>query len=269
MKFDKNTGRFYDYTYKRNVLIEQGPELSLFRPLTDNDFGAALNRKVDYLKDPGMQLKNFSHYKTTSGGYEIVSEYKLLDGDASFVQTITIHDNGVLQVKNNFEVVEANHSMILKFGNSLTLPKSLNTFRWYGRGPWENYDDRKASAMVGIYEGSVKEQYHPYVRPQESGNKTDVRWAQISNGKSVGFRINYVDDLLNVSVLPYSQEQLYPASEKGQEHSRLLEEDKVNHLNVDLKQMGVAGINSWGSLPLEEYLGCPLKITPIPTLFLR
>lgn len=109
------------------------------------------------------------------------------------------------------------------------------------------------SAQVGIYSGSVKEQYHPYVRPQESGNKTDVRWATVTNKKGKGIRIDYQNNLLNVSALPYSWQQLYPSPEKGQEHSELLEEDNVTHLKVDDRQMGVAGIDSWYSLPLEKY----------------
>src|SRR5690606_27161355 len=151
------------------------------------------------------------------------------------------------------EAIGGDHPMILKFGNKLELPKKLDVINWYGRGPWESYEDRKSSAMVGIYKGKVEDQYHPYVRPQESGNKTEVRWAQISDGKRTGIKISYVQDLLNLSALPYSLEQLYPSSEKGQEHSRSLQRDNVTHLNVDMKQMGVAGINSWGTLPLEEY----------------
>lgn len=253
LKFDKNTGRFFDYTYKRDLLIEKGPELSLFRPLTDNDFGAGLNRKLDYLKTPALEVQEFQHQKNESGGYTVVVHYSILNGDAKFKQTYEIFDNGQIKVSNEFEAIEGDHELLLKIGTRMKLPKEFQDFIWYGRGPWESYADRRFSAMVGIYESTVKEQYHPYIRPQESGNKTQVRWARISDGKRSGFEIRFTDKLLNVSALPFSLEQLYPSSEKSQEHSRLLKEDDVVHLNVDLKQMGVAGINSWGSLPLEKY----------------
>lgn len=107
--------------------------------------------------------------------------------------------------------------------------------------------------MVGIYEGSVKVQYHPYVRPQESGNKTDIRWAQVYDGKKTGILIASTEDMLDVSALPYSWEQLYFSSEKGQEHSCLLKEGDYTYLDIDLVQAGVAGIHSWGSLVLEKY----------------
>lgn len=254
IRFDKTTGRFFDYTYKRNTLIEKGPELSLFRPMNDNDFGAGLNTKLDYLKDPGLEVVTFEHEKNASGAYQVKVVYNVLDSDANFTQTTTIYDEGVLHISNSFDALEGEHKILFKLGNKLVLPDYLNTFRWYGRGPWENYEDRKTSSMVGIYEGRVEDQYHPYIRPQESGNKTDVRWAELTNGRKKGIRVLFVDELLNISALPYSWDQLYPSPEKGQENSGLLEADRVTHLNVDYRQMGVGGINSWGTLPLDKYM---------------
>lgn len=253
VKFDKTTGRFSDYRYKRKTLIKKGPKPSLFRPLTDNDFGAGLNRKLDKLKNPDLTVESFEHSKTSKGAYQVKVVYNVLDGDARFTQKYDIYDDGKIEVSNNFEALKDEYKMILRMGNDLELPKSLDTFEWYGRGPWESYQDRKTSAMVSVYKGAVKDQYHPYVRPQESGNKTDVRWAKVSNGRNRGIKISFVNKLLNVSALPYSWEQLYPSSQKGQEHSALLEPGGSTYLDIDLKQMGVAGVNSWGTLPLEKY----------------
>lgn len=252
--FDKTTGRFKNYTVGKNVLIDEGPQLSLFRPLTDNDFGSGQNRKSDYLKNPGLKVTSVTHEKTADGALQVKVDFTLLNGDACFSQTTTIFDNGVLKIDNDFKAIKGKHDLLLRVGNDLLLPKTLNTFRWYGRGPWESYSDRKSSAMTGIYQGTVKEQYHPYVRPQESGNKTDVRWAQVTNSKGQGIKVLYADSLLNVKALPYSWQQLYPSSEKGQEHSELLEPGPYTYFDVDLLQMGVAGIDSWYSLPLEQYI---------------
>ena len=236
------------------MLISEGPSLSLFRPLTDNDFGAGLNRKLDYLKNPNHSLRSFTHQKQQDGTYKVVSTYDVLNGDATFTQTITISGNGELHIDNAFKVINAKHEMLMKFGNNLVLPNQLDYMQWYGRGPWESYEDRKSSAMVGIYEGLVKDQYHPYVRPQESGNKTDVRWATFSNAKKTkGIKVRFENTLLSVGALPYTWDQLYPSSEKRQENSGLLKADGNTYVHIDHKQMGVAGIDSWYSLPLEEY----------------
>lgn len=179
--------------------------------------------------------------------------YDVLKGDALLTQTYTISANGVIKVTNDFEALKREHKLLLRIGNDLEVPKNFGDFKWYGRGPWESYANCKYSAQVGIYKGLVKDQYYPYIRPQESGNKTEVRWAELLDKKGKGIRIDFQKNLLNVSALPYSWKQLYPSSEKGQEHSELLEEDSVIHLRIDDRQMGVAGIDSWYSLPLEKY----------------
>lgn len=254
ISFSKKDGRFYDYKVKGKTLILKGPKFSLFRPLTDNDFGAGLNKKADYLKEPNLKLTRLTSQKQNDGTYLVEANYSLLNGDATLTQTYVIDAEGKIKVTNDFKALKGKHNLLLRIGNDLELPKSLNTFEWYGRGPWESYEDRKYSAQVGIYKGSVKEQYHPYIRPQESGNKTDVRWAMVTNGKKSGVRVDFQgESLLNASALPYSWQQLYPSPQKGQEHSELLNEDSVTHFRVDYKQMGVAGIDSWYSLPLEKY----------------
>ena len=137
--------------------------------------------------------------------------------------------------------------------NTIKHIKDFINIEWYGRGPWENYQDRKTSAFVGDYSGTIIDQYYPYIRPQESGNKTDVRWAKLTRQDGSGITIAYTDSLLNIEALPYNPEQLFPGMEKDQTHSEELVPDKYIHLDVDLQQMGVGGINSWGALPLEKY----------------
>ena len=118
---------------------------------------------------------------------------------------------------------------------------------WYGRGPHESYWDRKTSAPVGVYSGTVSEQTHLYVRPQENGNKTDVRWAALTNKKGKGVLI-VGEPLLNVSAWDYTMEALEKA-----EHIHELPRGKTVTLNIDYQQMGVGGDDSWGARPHEEY----------------
>ncbi|WP_200976002.1 glycoside hydrolase family 2 TIM barrel-domain containing protein [Echinicola sp. 20G] len=253
VNFDKTTGQFHDYKVKNKELIIDGPSLSLFRPLVDNDFGGGRGQKLDYLHGNVTKLKSISHKKATDGAYQVTVLYDVLGGDASFTQVYSFSNDGKIKVDNDFKAIKGEHDYLLKLGTDLKLPGELDHFKWYGRGPWESYVDRKFSAQVGLYEGSVMEQYHPYVRPQESGNKTDVRWATVRKEGKEGVRILAVDHLLNVSALPYGIDQLYPGKEKQNIHSGELEPNGFTNLHVDLIQTGVAGINSWGSIALEEY----------------
>lgn len=249
LSFNKKDGRFYNLKNRNNILIEAGPRFSVFRPLTDNDFGSGQNRKLDDTKNPNLELKSIVAQQN-----QVITKYTLLNGDADLTMIYTFGTNGSILVENQFDAKEnTKREILLRIGNDLVIPKNQDTFTWYGRGPWESYEDRKSSALVGIYSGSVKEQYHPYVRPQESGNKTDVRWGEVTDRRGRGIRVGFNKNLLNVSVLPYTWQQLYPSPKKGQEHSELLKEDQSNHMRIDLKQMGVAGIDSWYSLPLEPY----------------
>jgi beta-galactosidase len=160
---------------------------------------------------------------------------------------------GAMKVVNTFNALKGKHPMMFKIGNHWQLDAAFTALNWYGRGPVENYWDRKAGYFVGKYNGAVKNQYYPYVRPQESGNKTDVRWAEITRADGSGIRVQYTGNLLNVAALPYSPDQLFAGLEKVQAHSgELVPEGKV-HLNVDLQQMGLGSINSWGELPMPAY----------------
>ena len=177
----------------------------------------------------------------------------MFNGDALFTQQLSIDGKGAIQVSNTLNAVKGTHNMLMRFGNHSQVTTDFVNLQWYGRGPEENYQDRNTSAMVALYNGKVKDQYYPYVRPQESGNKTDVRWAKLTRKDGSGIMIAAIDTLLNINALPYSPEQLYSGPEKQQKHSGELVADANVHLDVDLRQMGVGGINSWGEWPLEKY----------------
>lgn len=142
--------------------------------------------------------------------------------------------------------------MLFKFGMQMMLPKEYSNMQWYGRGPSENYWDRKDAAFVGIYDKTVDEQFGNYVRPQETGNKTDVRWIKLTNGSGKGLMIEG-DTVLNVSVRHFLDEDLDDGIEKQNSHPGELKQRDLTTLSIDLEQTGVGGINSWGTWPLEKY----------------
>jgi beta-galactosidase len=138
-----------------------------------------------------------------------------------------------------------------RFGMRLRLPKAFDRIEWYGRGPHENYCDRFTSAFVGRYRSTVREQFVPYPSLQENGYKTDVRWVALRDANGLG--IEFVGmDLLSFSALPYTIEDLTPLKRGWKPVTELAERDFVE-LNIDFKQMGVGGDDSWGARPHPQY----------------
>lgn len=132
--------------------------------------------------DSGMEARS-AIVKLDDGSYKIDLYKKIVKGDAAHQQTIYVIPDGSMRVVNNFMAIGGKHPLLLRAGNDLVLNKEYNSIQWYGRGPGENYWDRKTASFIGQYRQSIDEQYFPYARPQESGNKTEVRWVSFSNAK--------------------------------------------------------------------------------------
>ena len=190
--------------------------------------------------------------KYTNGQIKVCIHKRLVDATIDYSQELLFEGKPSVTVHNSFKPLKEDKTLTFKIGNHLTL-QPFQRIQWYGRGPWESYWDRKTSAMVGLYEGTIADQYYPYVRPQENGNKSDVRWARLSK-KGVSLTIYSIDTLLNVNALPYSPAQLFPGVEKGQTHAGELTPSPYTHLDIDLQQLGLGGDNSWGNLPMQQYL---------------
>ena len=254
-KIDKTTGKWTSFKVKKEELFApEGLEVNLWRPGTDNDFGAGLPKKLQHLQNADSKAKEIkvSVESLPSEQVKITIQKQLVDGSIAYKQELLFDGKPSIMVSNTFKPLKDDKTLTFKIGNHLTL-LPFERIQWYGRGPWESYQDRKTSSLVGLYEGSIEAQAHPYVRPQETGNKTEVRWAKLMK-KGVTLAIYSTDKLLNVNALPYSPEQLFPGIEKGQTHSGELTLSKNTHLDIDLQQLGLGGDNSWGNLPMEQYL---------------
>ena len=235
-------------------LIKQGPMPDFWRAATDNDYGSSTQKKSRiWFKTGKLESVSEAKIAVVSGNPQIIFTKKMLNGDALYTTTYDVDAEGMVKVKNKFEALKGNYPMMMRFGNQMTLPKEFNTIKWYGRGPQESYWDRKNGAIVGQYEGKVEDQYHAYIRPQESGNKADTRWASLVNAKGRGMMIMQDADYLNINAINHSTEDLDPAEDKAQYHSGDLIGREEVYLNIDLQQTGLAGIDSWGHLPLEKY----------------
>src|SRR5690606_30901860 len=143
--------------------------------------------------------------------------------------------------------------MLPRFGMKMVLPEGFETVEYYGHGPFENYQDRNYAAHAGIYEQTVAEQFYPYIRPQETGNKTGVRWFKLLNKKGKGVEIISSETPLSMSALHFLDSDLSTGDEKKQAHAGELKPRKQTELHIDYAQMGLAGVDPWRTWPLEQY----------------
>lgn len=250
--FDLESGQLTSYKYKGKNMLTSGAQVNFWRAMTDNDHGAGSPVKLAVWRTAGAKDVPQVVVEENGSNCRIVCRKSVLNGDAALTQTYTVDGEGTVLVNTKFDKIGGAHPIMPRFGTILTLPKQYNQLTWYGRGPWENYIDRCSAANVDLYKSTVDQQYYPYIRPQESGAKTGVRWFSLTDSKGNGLKFTGKMPL-EISALPYSMDDLDPGTQRGQEHSGELVKREQVYLNVDHRQMGVAGIDSWYSLPLKQY----------------
>jgi beta-galactosidase len=257
--FDKATGFLTQITYHGLNLVKDGEALkpNFWRPPTDNDFGANRQNKLVAWKKSTQKQELKSFQVSRNGNNVLVTAiYNLPEVSSALELKYEVNAKGHILVDQKLTVDKAADAkkmpVPLRFGMQMTLPATFDQIRYYGRGPGENYWDRKYSSPVGLYEQTVSEQFYPYVRPQETGNKTDIRWWQLSDRDGRGIRVTS-DILFNAGALHFTTDDLDDGEKKDQRHSGELHERPLTTLNIDLQQMGLGCIDSWGSWPLPEY----------------
>lgn len=236
----------------KNVFREL-PRLNFWRAPTDNDFGSWDQYTMRLWDAAGHNVvQTYKGKKQENGNITFSYLFKLRGIEAQVEMNYTVNKDGSLTVDANYKALSDDLPEMMRFGMVMSLNKEYDDFTWYGRGPHENYVDRKDDTFMGIWNGSVKDQAYPYIRPQETGNKTDVRWLSLKNKEGKGIKVEGAQPL-SVSATNYKIEDLDPGMTKKQQHwSDVLPRHEVI-LNVDLFQRGVAGLNSWGAKPLDPY----------------
>jgi beta-galactosidase len=254
VRFDRTTGRMTSYAYDGHELLAQGPVPNFWRAPDDNDFGANLQRTLRvWLGAPDSAvLESVDAAGPTGGAVTVTVRSRLPTVQADYTTVYTVLGSGDVIVDDHFVPHGDSVPEMFRFGMKLVVPAPYSFIEWYGRGPQESYWDRKTAAFVGRYRGTVSEQYFPYIRPQESGNKTDVRWLALRDSSGTGL-LFVGDSLLSMSALHYTIADLDPGLEKGQTHSGQLVERPEVYVNVDERQMGVGGTDSWGTPALPQY----------------
>ena len=227
-----------------------------WRAPTDNDYGASLQKKMRVWKNPQMNLKSFDKSESKDS-VVLTANFEMPEVKAELMLRYRINAAGEVAVTEKMTTdKEAKVADLFRYGMQLQMPASFSKLEYYGRGPEENYIDRHSSAFIGKYEANVKDEYYPYVRPQESGNHTDIRYFSIFNpttGKGITFE-GYVP--MECSAIPYLVEDLDAGIEKEHawgQHSGDLVEKGLVQLHIQQRQFGLGCIDSWGSSPMEKY----------------
>ena len=227
-----------------------------WRAPTDNDYGASLQKKMRVWKNPQMNLKSFDKSESKDS-VVLTANFEMPEVKAELMLRYRINAAGEVTVTKKMTTdKEAKVADLFRYGMQLQMPASFSKLEYYGRGPEENYIDRHSSAFIGKYEANVKDEYYPYVRPQESGNHTDIRYFSIFNpttGKGITFE-GYAP--MECSAIPYLVEDLDAGVEKEHawgQHSGDLVEKGLVQLHIQQRQFGLGCIDSWGSSPMEKY----------------
>lgn len=251
LEFNKKTGTIDSFIYEGKALLEKGPAPDFWRAPTDSDLGFYSGLELDTWRHAGADRKVESVNVEKSGNNMVTFTVKSTlptTNESGYEQKFSVYGTGDVKVTSTLNPGE-DLPMIPVVGNTLTLPKEFSHVTWYGKGPDENYIDRQSGYEVGVYKKDVEDFFVDYIKPQETGNRTDTRWVSITNDDGVGLLAKAETDTpIEFSALYYTAEDLSNAL-----HSYQLEGKDNVILRLNQRQMGVGGDNSWGAKPFEKY----------------
>jgi beta-galactosidase len=265
--FDLAAGKIEALNYKGRSLVNKGPEPDFWRPPTDNDYGYGMDVKLGIWKKAVERAKVTKAEVTQPEPGKIIVDvnYDIPSPEgkkiATYKSAYTFTGSGDIYVKNTFTKASADIPELPRIGMQMQLPDELINLKWFGRGPHENYADRKSASFVGVYESTVADQYTPYIRPQENGYKTDTRWLTLTDDSGNGL-LFAGDPLICFSALnnihddfesPGKLSQYRKDARTANTHTVDVRPRELVNLNIDLGQMGVGGDDSWGAIVHPQY----------------
>ena len=269
LEFDKETGFISKYEVNGVSMLAQGAEIkpNFWRAPTDNEYGNKLAVKSKAWRNPEMKLVSLASDAKTG---EVKAVYFMPEFNADYTMTYDITESGEVNISASFTPNGKEEELpeMLRFGVNIPMPQSMDISKFYGRGPVENYSDRRSGAFLGQYELTSEQQAHAYVRPQETGTRSDIRWWRQTDKGGRGLKITS-NNPFYASATEYSIASLDDGDEKHQSHFQEVKKADYVNLLVDSEQIGVGGINSWGAFPLDQYRIKPgaktfsLTLTPI------
>ncbi|EOR93812.1 Beta-galactosidase [Arcticibacter svalbardensis MN12-7] len=251
--FDLRSGDLNSYTKDGKNILAKMPEPYFWRATTDNDFGNHMNTASGIWRSAQANLKVVDVKTTENNGETTVKvRYKFDFINANYEVAYTFLKGGALQITSSISNLIKELPEIPRFGMRMDVDSTYHNLEYYGRGPWENYSDRKHSALIGIYKDKPENTYVDYIRPQANGNRTDTRWIKLDDDKGNGILVQGLQPL-SFSAMPYYDEDFDAGNTKKNRHTNDIVKRGVINLQVDLLQRGVGGDNSWGFLPHDPY----------------
>lgn len=254
-EFDMRRGQFLSYTLNDKRIIGGFPEPYFWRAPTDNDFGNRMPATLGVWRNAHMNrtVKSVAVTDSAADHLTITVNYQLTDIDVPYQLSYTIQQDGAIKVTASMDMNGKSLPELPRFGMRMNMPSSYQHVGYYGRGPWENYSDRNTASFIGYYTTRTDSMYTGnYIRPQESGYRTDVRWFELTNDAGDGLHIEGVGPIC-FSALNMTDEDLDPGLTKKQQHPADIRLRNNITVHIDFKQRGVGGDDSWGALPHTEY----------------
>ena len=253
-KIDLKKGILFDYMINGKQPIRQYPEPAFWRAPVDNDFGNKMPTLAGVWRTAHVNryVKKVTIGEKNEKGLSVRVDWVLSDIQVPYMMEYLIRDNGTIIVTGSIDLTGTKLPELPRFGMRMELHQPYENLTYYGRGPFENYIDRYSGAFIGRYEDKVENQFYWYIRPQETGNKTDVRWLTLLDSGGLGVKITGLQPI-SFSALHFSPEDLDPGLTRKLQHTIDIVPQKNIFLHVDLKQRGLGGDNSWGMYPHNEY----------------
>ncbi|MBN2028905.1 DUF4981 domain-containing protein [bacterium] len=254
LEINKKTGWISSYRIQRQEILSMPIQPDFWRTPTDNDFGNRMPIRCAVWKDlqSTFVVKRLDVQQPILGKITVTVEFDIQRIESVAEIVYTVYSDGTVSVESLFNLLGNDLPEIPRIGFRMRLPTDFSNFVYFGRGPHENYADRKTSALVGLYHSSAEVQYFPYSRPQENGHKTDVRWASLTNDNGIGLKV-VGEPIFETNAMPYDREIFDPGEEKAQRHTIDVSLRDFVEWHIDFKQMGVGGDNSWGARPHDKY----------------
>lgn len=254
MHFDKLKGRIKRYRYQNVELLHQGPEFNFWRAPTDNDYGNKMPKRLGFWKQANNEstLQKIDYWQNSDRDVEIETVFLLPDKRSLAKLHYHIFGNGEIVLNASLQPGSIDLPELPRFGLNLQLPIEFKQIEWFGRGPHENYPDRKTGAAIDLYRMPLDRFYHHYIRPQENANRSDVRWVVLHDTKGRGLLV-VAEEPINISAYPYANEDFDSGETKTYRHPYDLKAKPYVSLNLDYKMMGVGGDTAWGARVHSEY----------------
>jgi beta-galactosidase len=256
IEFNRHTGFLDRYVFRGRELIDAPLKPEFNRALTENDFGGKFAVKCKPWRYPRLELKSLTASLAGDSLALISAEHAIPNTGATVRLEYTLNAAGEIRASERMTTDKTRQDVpdMLRYGMTFALPARYGTLEFYGRGPFENYADRKSAAMAGRYRQDVSEQYHDeYLRTQESGTHSDLRWLRLTDASGNGIEI-IADTLFSASALPYAMEDIDLTVPPALTFPTDLVKRNSTYVNFELRQMGVGGLDSWQAVPLPHYM---------------